>query len=239
MFEIREQASWQLCLTDALRPFYEICKGDPIMEMAISMHYGAKDKGRFSLFEAIIDCICAQNVIFKRLYTMMDNLCKRFGDKVEIEGRVYHAFPTPMQLASATLDEIRLCGVGYRAKFIKNFAEMVACGEVNLEKIKKLPINEAIEELMQIEGVGPYTANLSMILAMRRREILHLDSFVREILSQLYFEGRKVSDEELQTFAAQRWLGCQAYATLLLCTDTEMLFRNVGKEFRLKSGARR
>ena len=81
--EIKEQISWRLCLTDDLKSFYKICKGDSVMQTAISTNYGAKDKAHLSVFEAVIDCVCSQNVIFKRLYEMMNNLCRRFGDKIQ------------------------------------------------------------------------------------------------------------------------------------------------------------
>lgn len=239
--EVREatnRVAWFLGLHEDLRPFYELVKDDPVMQAAIAMHYGAKDKAGYSVFEALVGCVCAQNVIFKRLYAMLRNLCQRFGDSVVLDGVACHVFPTPEQLAAAPVEDMRACKVGYRDKYIKGIAEAVASGQVNLEHIVALPLEEARRELIKLPGVGPYTADLALILALRRRDILHLDLFVRQALWTFYFDGRQVPDGELRAFAAQRWPGYQAWAAGLLTTNTEVWARKLGVDFRLRSGAR-
>ncbi len=236
--EIKTNIVWHLGLNEDLKPFYSLVRDDPVLNASIAMHYGAKDKPTFSMFEAVIGNICSQNVTFKRLYSMMQNLCERFGDALELEGRTYYAFTRPEQLAEASLAEIRACKVGYRDKLIKDAASSVARGEVDLEHMRALPNEVARKELMKLPGVGPYTADLAILCALGRRDILHLDSFVREVLWRFYFDGQQVSDKELQKFAAERWPGCQAFAAFLLTTNTDTWSKQLGVEFHLRSGAR-
>jgi hypothetical protein len=47
---------------------------------------------------------------------------------------------------------------------------------------------------------GPYTADLALIRAARRPDRLFWVVCIRELLSQLYFAGAHVSDEQLRGF---------------------------------------
>lgn len=71
--------------------------------------------------------------------------------------------PTPQALAAAPLERIRDCGVGYRDRYLKQLAQSVIDG-FDLEAIKLLPREEARRELMTLPGVGPYTADLGLII---------------------------------------------------------------------------
>jgi 3-methyladenine DNA glycosylase/8-oxoguanine DNA glycosylase len=116
--EVRERVSWHLGLDERLTPFYDLVADDPVLSASIAFNYGAKGKSAYSLFDAVVDCVCAQNTFFRRLYAMRRNLGAAFGDPLEAAGRVYHAAPTPAKLAEAPLNAIRGCGVGYRDRFL-------------------------------------------------------------------------------------------------------------------------
>jgi N-glycosylase/DNA lyase len=234
--EIRERVAWHLSLDDDLGPFYALVKSDPVLSASVEYNFGAKAKRAYSMFDAVIDVILAQNTAFRRLYAMRANLAAAFGDAFVADGRVYHASPTAQQLAAAPIEEIRATRVGYRDKYIKAVAAAVAEG-VDLEAIKQLPHEEARLELMKLPGVGPYTADLAFIIAGRRPNSLFLDVFIREALRQFYFDGARVSDRELLEFAASRWGPYQGYAGLYLTTNTDAWAKKLGIAFRLRSGA--
>ena len=66
--EARQLVVWRLGLDDDLRPFYTLVADDPVLTASIEHNYGAKGKAAFSMFDAVIDVICAQNTAFRRLY---------------------------------------------------------------------------------------------------------------------------------------------------------------------------
>jgi 3-methyladenine DNA glycosylase/8-oxoguanine DNA glycosylase len=237
LVEIRNRVSWRLCLDEDIRPFYELALSDPVLSASIAYNYGAKDKSAYSLFDAVVDCICAQNTQFRRLYTMRRNLAAAFGDKLEMDGRTYYASPTAQQIAAAPLEAIRACGVGYRDRHIKGLAEAVVEG-VDLDMIQGLPRDQARTQLMALPGVGAYTADLALIIGARRRDWMPLDVYIREALRQFYFDGRAIPDVELRAFTESTWGGYQGYAGFYLTTNTEMWAPAAGKTFRLRSGAR-
>jgi N-glycosylase/DNA lyase len=234
--EARRLVVWRLGLEDDLRPFYGSVGDDPVLSASIEHNYGAKGKSSFSMFDAVLDVICAQNTAFRRLYTMRANLAAAFGDPLGTRERVYHASPTPRQLAAAPLSAIRACGVGYRDRFIKGVAEAVVDG-FDVEALREKPRNEARQELMKLPGVGPYTADLGLIIGARRQDAMFIDVFIREVLRTFYFDGEPVPEAMLSRFAEQRWGPYQGYAWLYLSTNTEAWARQLGVAFRLRSGA--
>ncbi len=237
--DVIEQVSWHLCLKEDLTPFYSMTINDPIMKASIEYNFGAKDKAKYSMFEALIDCVCAQNTIFKRLYSMLGNLSTTFGEQILINGETYSAFPTPKQLGEVPLEALRACKVGYRDKYIQRICQEILNEGVDLEKVKAMPLlDEARTELMKLPGIGPYTADLALIIGARRLDLLHMDLFIRETLTQFYFDGREVPDKMLREFAAQRWGPYRAHAGLYLTTNTEVWAKKIGIEFRLQSGAK-
>jgi 3-methyladenine DNA glycosylase/8-oxoguanine DNA glycosylase len=234
--EVRERVAWQLSFDDDLRPFYALAKSDPVLSASVAYNFGAKGKRAASMFDALIVVILAQNTAFRRVYAMRANLAAAFGEPIVAGGRRYHASPTPEQLAAAPLEAIRAARVGYRDRYIKGVAEAVA-GGVDLEVLKQLPREDARRELMRLPGVGPYTADLALIIGARRSDALFLDVFIREALRQLYFGGDRVPDQRLLEFAQARWGPYQGYAGLYLTTNTEAWASNLGVGFRLRSGA--
>jgi DNA-3-methyladenine glycosylase II len=234
--EVRERVAWHLGLDDDLRPFYAVAEGDPVLSASIQYNFGAKGKRAYSMFDGLIDVILAQNTAFRRVYAMRASLAAAFGDPFVTGGRVYHASPTPEQLAAAPLEAVRAAKVGYRDRYVKGVAEAVA-GGFDLEALKQRPVDEARQELLRLPGVGPYTADLALILAGRRPDALFMDVYIREVLRQLYFGGARVPDQQLREFAQTRWGPYQADAGLYLTTDTEAWAKNLGVTLRLRSGA--
>lgn len=234
--EVHERVAWHLSLDDDLRPFYAVAEGDPVLSASIDYNFGAKGKRAYSMFDGLIDVMLAQNTAFRRVYAMRANLAAAFGDPFVVGGRVYHASPTPEQLAAAPLEAIRAAKVGYRDRYVKGVAEAVA-GDFELEALMQRPGEEARRELMRLPGVGPYTADLALILAARRPDALFLDVFIREVLRQFYFGGARVPDQQLREFAQTKWGPYQGYAGLYLTTDTDAWAKNLGVTFRLRSAA--
>ena len=235
--EVRDRVAWHLAADDDLRPFYSMAEGDPVLSASIDYNFGAKAKRAYSVFDAVVDVILFQNTAFRRGYTMLANLGAAFGEPLVAEGRTYYASPTAEQLAAAPLEAIRAAKVGYRDRYLKGVAEAVV-GGVDLEALKDLPRDEARSELMRLPGVGPYTADLALIIVGGRTDAtLHMDVFIREVLRQLYFGGAAVPESELREFAERRWGPYQGHAALYLTTNTESWAERLGVTMRLRSGA--
>src|SRR4030042_1603341 len=226
--------SWNFAVDEDVKYFYEvICQKDPILKAASEEIYGAHIRTDPYVFESVIGVVVAQNVIFKRIYEMQRLLCERFGEKQIFNGKVYYTFPTPRRIATAPLEEIRTCKVGYRDKYIKGIAEKIVYDNIDLDYLRKLKdIKKIRERLIMLPGVGPYTADLAMAIGFRL-PTFHLDLFTREALWQFYFKGEKVSDEKLIRFVEKRWGKWKHNVMLLLTTNTDEWAKKACLKFRL------
>src|SRR6185436_15985743 len=129
-----------LRLDDDLSRFYEVIREDP--EFAWIGEQGA---GRLlrspTVFEDLVKMICTTNcswaLTLKMVYGLVDNLGRETND-----GR--RSFPTAETMASMPLkffvDDVR---AGYRAPYLKELAERVAGGELNVEEWLISPLSTA------------------------------------------------------------------------------------------------
>lgn len=230
---------WNFAVNEDVKEFYEvICKKDPVLKAASEEIYGAHLRTDPYVFESVIGVILAQNVFFKRIYEMNRLLCEKFGERQKFDGKIYYTFPTPERLAKTDLAQIRTCKVGYRDKYIKGVAEKIIKEKINLDDLRKINDVEQIKQkLMELPGVGPYTADLAIAIGFRL-PTFHLDLFSREALYTFYFNGKIVPDNKLIEFVDKRWGKWKHHAMLLLTTNTDTWAKNLGKSFRLKSAAK-
>lgn len=236
---IKDLVSWCFAFKEPVTEFYDqVCQQDPVLQAASRQIYGAKFRADPDVFESVIGVVVAQNIQFKRIYSMLELLCQRFGQAQRFGPQTYFTFPEPQILAEAKMRKIRDCKVGYRDKYIKGIAEYLVGRGINLNDLRQLEdLKQIREELIKLPGVGPYTADLALALGFRR-PTFHVDLFSREAIQTFYFEGKTTSDEKIRDFAERRWGKWKHYAMLLLTTNTEEWAKVLGVDFRLRSGAR-
>jgi N-glycosylase/DNA lyase len=196
-----------LRLDDDLREFYRVVKKDP--EFAWIGRVGA---GRLlrapTVFEDLVKLICTTNCSWSLTKIMVAGLVNNLGRQAK-DGR--RAFPTPAAMAEAPVkfyrDEVR---AGYRAPYLKEVAERVASGALDVESwlTSALPTPELKREMKRIKGVGDYAAENLMRL-VGRYDGLALDSWVRATFARLRGNGSPATDEQIAACYARfdKWGG--------------------------------
>ncbi len=121
-----------------------------------------------------------------RIHTMVSTLAREYGTALEFDGETYHAFPTPEQLATATEDELRELGLGYRAPYVVRTAEMVANGEAHPAEARNLEYEAAREYLCQFVGVGDKVADCVLLFALDFDEAVPLDTWIKSAIEEYY-----------------------------------------------------
>ena len=136
-------------------------------------------------WEAICSFIISANNNIPRIKGIIERFCREFGEKV---GDGY-SFPTPQRIAILTVDDLAPIRAGFRAKYIIDAAQKIVSGQVDIEKIKTLPFDEAKAELLKIKGVGEKVAQCSLLYGFGRIEAFPVDVWVKRIVSELYPDG--------------------------------------------------
>ena len=193
-------------LRDNLEALYNFMEQDKILRKVKNELYGLRPPGiGANIFEGAIRIIIQQQISLQVAYVMTGALVKRFGGKVEIDGESYYDFPLPQVLANADETELRKCKLSrQKAKYIKELALKVASG-YDLEKIRKMNNEKAVEELMKFRGIGRWTAELILIATLGRMDLCVPDDLgARKAVSHFYFDGKLQSGDVIRKFT-ERW----------------------------------
>lgn len=228
-----------LGLADDVTDFYDrVVPGDRVLAAAADHGLrGARLKISPTVFEAVLTAVASQNVHFTRTFQVMDRLVKAFGMGVPFTDGMAYTFPGEATIATAGEEELRACGLGYRARLVSRLARRLTAEGTDLDSLRRLSDTEEIRDaLLDLPGIGPFTADLVLSIGFRR-PAFHLDSYTRTILSLLYGLD-KGDDDQLAGFVEDRFGGWKHYAMLLLTTDTHIWAAELGVELPVRSYAR-
>jgi DNA-3-methyladenine glycosylase II len=199
-----------------LMPFYKAVKNDRVMARVVKKLYGLKSPTTPTVFEALIDSITEQQISLVAAHSMQRKLIRAFGEKLKLDGKSYFAFPTPEELARASLPSLRECGLsGRKSEYIKDISALVAAGTLDLEKFKAYKSSEdIIDELCKIRGIGVWTSEMTMIRGLRRMDAIPADDIgLQAHISHFYRKGQKITSTELRGIAESwgEWRGLAGY----------------------------
>jgi N-glycosylase/DNA lyase len=141
-------------------------------------------------------------------------LCDCYGESVAVPPGYppARAFPSPALLAATTEAELRACKMGFRAPYLLAAARRIAAGELDLSRIRHLPVETARAELMELPGVGRKIADCVLLFAYGFQSAFPVDVWVMKALRQLYFSRRRANLQRLHRFAATHFGPNAGYA---------------------------
>lgn len=154
---------------------------------------------RQDTWEMIITFILSQQNNIPRIKGLIRVLCEKYGKRRKSpEGREYHTFPRPEELARATEEELRDLKFGYRSRYICQTAKMAAGGEIDLDGLKEMEYREARAELMRLSGIGGKVADCICLFALHQMDAFPVDTHIKKVLELHYPDG----------FPFERYKGC-------------------------------
>ncbi len=129
-------------------------------------------------------------------------------------------YPTPQNIAAASIGEVQQVGLSQRkAEYIHGAAQLIAEGKLDLEKMKgENDAEQIISELDEIRGIGVWTAELTLLRGMQRLDMLPADDFgIRRVISTYYCSGKPIKTAEARKIAEKwgRWKGLAAYYLII------------------------
>jgi DNA-3-methyladenine glycosylase II len=188
-------------------------KGDPVMASLIE-RYGDPDgvlarRGRRpgDAYGALVRSIVGQQLSSKAARSIYERLIALF------DGRT----PTPRELLDMDPEEIRGVGLS-RAKvaFLRDLAEHIEDGELDLEALPELPDDEVLEQLTRVKGLGPWTVDMFLMFHLGRPDVLPVgDQGIRRAVQIAYGLEEVPTAEELERIA-EPWRPHRTLACLYL-----------------------
>ncbi len=150
----------------------------------------------------------------------IERLARRFGAPIHAAG---WAFPRPERLAEARLAALRACALGYRARYVRDLARLVADRDADLERIAGLPLDAARAALLDLPGVGEKVADCVLLFAFGRGEAFPVDVWVRRAVERWYLDGRSATPGAVRAWARDRFGPLAGYAQQHLFMGARLL----------------
>lgn len=138
-------------------------------------------------FPCLISYLCSPQMRISRIKEMHNDIARKWGGKVEVNGEELVRFPTQEELSEATEKELRDIGVGYRAKYIVETLEILEAG-FDAEKIDGMDYKEAREYMKQLYGVGDKVADCVLLFSKGFYEAPPLDTWAKKAMEKHYPE---------------------------------------------------
>lgn len=143
-----------------------LAASDPAMAALIERHgpltieHRRADRPEDS-FEVLMRTIVGQQVSTAAARTVWERVVAAFGGSA----------PTPEQ-AIAGVEKLRACGLsGRKVSYIEGLAEMVAAGELELDRLPEMDDADAIEALVAVRGLGRWSAEMFLMFHLGRPDV--------------------------------------------------------------------
>ena len=171
---------------DNMKQIIKSISKDNITRKAVKKYFGLRILKQ-DPFQCLISFIVSSNSNIQKIKTNLENISRKFGTKVEFENQEFFLFPKPKKLSKVSINEIRNCGVGYRAEFIKEAANIIFSKKIDFESLKKSNYFETKENICSIPGVGNKVADCIMLFSLNKLEAFPLDRWMIRILEKYFF----------------------------------------------------
>lgn len=172
---------------------------DPSMQSAVAACRGLRLL-RQEPWEALASFICSSTKQIVQIRQIVELLSERFGESVPgLSGSAW-AFPTAERIAELDVADLRACKLGFRAPYVHAAARAVADGRLDLESLRRLPLERARESLVELPGVGRKIADCVLLFGYGFPAAFPVDVWILRALRELYFPKRKPKPQRLLRF---------------------------------------
>jgi DNA-3-methyladenine glycosylase II len=103
-----------------------------------------------------------------KIFTNIDEVLSAIDKEARKIGDI-----TPNAILVCSVEEIQKFGISFRkAAYIRGAAQRVADGSLDIEALRSMSDTEVCNELVKLDGIGKWTAEMLMLFSMQRPDIL-------------------------------------------------------------------
>jgi len=187
---------------DNMQEIIKSISKDEIVKKSVKQYVGLRIFKQ-DPFQCMISFIISSNSNIQKIKSSLEKISKKFGTKVKIQNKEFFLFPKPEKLANASIEEIKKCGVGYRASFIKQASKMIVLKKINFKYLEKCDYQEAKKKICVIPGIGNKVADCILLFSLNKLEAFPLDTWMIKILEKYYsnqfnIETKTITEKQYQ-----------------------------------------
>jgi DNA-3-methyladenine glycosylase II len=159
------------------------------------------------LFGSLLFQIAGQQLSVAATRRTVDRVAALFGGHL----------PSPAELLAVEAGDLRAAGLSWRkVNTLRDVAERLSDGRLDVKRLSNLPDDEFIAELTAVPGIGPWTAQGALLVALRREDVvLPGDLALRKAVRTVYQLDHLPSQDEVLEIA-ENWRPYRSLATSYL-----------------------
>ncbi|HTL26461.1 MAG TPA: DNA-3-methyladenine glycosylase [Burkholderiales bacterium] len=187
-------------------------RADPVMGGIMSRHPRVHMVARGDAFLTLARAIAGQQISVKAAQSVWNRVVAQC---VEM---------TPQHVLAQERPMLRACGLSDRkVEYIADLARHFADGTVHVARWPQMDDEEVIAELVQVRGIGRWTAEMFLMFNLLRPNVLPLDDLgLQKAIRLSYFKGRKVSPARMRKLG-ETWQPYRSVATWYLWRSLDPL----------------
>jgi len=205
------------------------------MNPTVTQHFQKKDPLLLGLYEKLDLELRPIEVLAQPPATFFTNLCESIvSQQLSVKAsdtiwkRFISLFPNqeviPSSILAKTDDELRSVGISRgKAIYLKALSEAVVTQKIEMEKLPNLNNEEVIHALVQVKGIGQWTAEMFMMFTLGREDIFSLgDLGLKNAINRWYGQpDQPLTIEEIKNLITN-WAPYKTYAAKILWRSLEL-----------------
>ena len=167
---------------------------------------------RGEAFMTLARAICGQQISVKAAQSVWNRICECVGEI------------TPKNVLARNRPQLRACGLSDRkTEYIADLAQHFVDGKIHEHKWPQMDDEAIIAELVDVRGIGRWTAEMFLMFNLLRPDVYPLDDLgLQKGIRVNYFKGRKVSLRTMRRLG-ERWRPWRSVATWYLWRSLDPL----------------
>lgn len=199
-----------------LAEFYAMASAHRKLGSLARRFIGVKPPRFSSVFEAALNGIACQQLSLAVGIHLLNRICAAYGP----EFKQTHAFPGPSDLAGDNFKRLR--GLGYSERKSRNILKLsneVSGGAFDIEGVSRLDDGAAMARLLEVQGVGRWTAQYVMLRGLGRLDVFPADDVGGRNKLMRWLNLKERPDYEAVRTMLEKWRPFRGIIYFLLLLD--------------------
>jgi DNA-3-methyladenine glycosylase II len=215
---IRAQAARILSLDHDATGYAEVGHRDPVVGELQRASGWLRPVLFHSPYEAACWAIISSRLRQPVAAQVRDRLAAEHGGSLSVAGREFSTFPAPKRLLAVSgvqgLSQEKL-------RRLHAIAHAALEGRLDRERLLALEPEQAIEELLELPGIGPFYSHLVLLRAVGPTDVMPLgEPRLRTAAAERYQAPQIVSDDDAFRALAEQWRPFRTWVGVLLRAGT-------------------
>ena len=170
---------------------HALCRADPILGNLIRAAGGSVLRSRNDAFFSLSRSIVGQQISVRAAEAVWQKLIAHVGAM------------TPSAVARKTEDALHDCGLSRpKARYLLSLAEHFTEGALDPESWHRMDDDVVIERLVQVKGIGRWTAEMFLIFHLLRPDVLPVgDIGIQRAIAKHFNDGIRPSPDDMASIA--------------------------------------